>query len=116
MLGNKACPNQLIDSSNDDYDYTRYRKYMIFRLKNLKFLDSYEVSKEEKEQITNDERFFDVVKLKIPEKNSSMKIDHSKTQENSQSYSSLPTKITDTDDSAPQGNLKKFEIKNLDTH
>ena len=108
MLGNKACPNQLIDSSNDEYDYTRYRKYMIYRLKNLKFLDCYEIGKEEREQITSDERFFDVVKLDLPEKNTSAKIENDKTETKSYSYSSLPAKITDTDDKTPQGKLRKI--------
>lgn len=25
LLGNQACPNQLIDPNKDDYDYSRYR-------------------------------------------------------------------------------------------
>ena len=25
MLGNIACPNQLVDPSKDEYDYSRYR-------------------------------------------------------------------------------------------
>jgi hypothetical protein len=106
MLGNKACPNQLIDSSKDEYDYTKYRKYMIYRLKNLKFLDCYEIGKEEREQITSDERFFDVVKLNIPEKNSSVKNDNSKIDTRSQTYSSLPTKVTENDETTPQGILE----------
>jgi hypothetical protein len=25
LMGNQACPNQLIDESKDDYDYSKYR-------------------------------------------------------------------------------------------
>ena len=85
MLGNKACPNQLIDSSNDDYDYSRYRKYLIFRLKNLKFLDCYEVTKQEREQVSNEETFFNVVKL-----------------DNSENISSSPSKNSNSETSLKQ--------------
>ncbi|CAF0845076.1 unnamed protein product [Brachionus calyciflorus] len=62
LLGNKACPNQLIDLNKDEFDYSRYRKYVIFRLKNLKFLDCYEVTKTEREIVDRDSMFYEVVK------------------------------------------------------
>jgi leucine-rich melanocyte differentiation-associated protein len=64
MLGNKACPNQLVDENNDEYDYYRYRKYVLYRLKNLRFLDSYEVKPEERELIDKETNFYDVITYK----------------------------------------------------
>lgn len=65
MLGNTACPNQLIDMSKDEYDYSRYRKYVLHRLRTLKFLDCYEVTAQEREMVSQDNLFFDVVKLNV---------------------------------------------------
>lgn len=62
LLGNKACPNQLIDENKDEYDYSRYRKYVIYRLKNLKFLDNYQVTQDEKDMVERDAMFFETVK------------------------------------------------------
>ncbi len=42
LLGNTACPNELVDK--DDDDYKRYRLYVIHKLPQLKFLDSRPVS------------------------------------------------------------------------
>ena len=61
MLGNLACPNQLVDSTKDDYDYSRYRKYVLHSLRKIKFLDSYEISKSEKEIILKESQFYDVI-------------------------------------------------------
>ncbi|KAJ8022664.1 Leucine-rich melanocyte differentiation-associated protein [Holothuria leucospilota] len=48
LLGNTACPNELSDSQKDEEDYQRYRYYVIFKLPQLKFLDSRPVSKQER--------------------------------------------------------------------
>ena len=61
-MGNKACPNQLIDQSKDEFDYSRYRKYVLYRLKSLKFLDSYEVTGQERELVSKEGLFYDTIK------------------------------------------------------
>ena len=48
LLGNEACPNQLSDKEKGDEDYKRYRHYVLFRLPNLKFLDSSPVKDSER--------------------------------------------------------------------
>jgi hypothetical protein len=111
MLGNKACPNQLIDTAHDEYDYTRYRKYVLFRLRNLKFLDCYEVTRQEREQISSEERFFDVVKLEEPiGETTSTKSGTNKTPKSEQNgYTSLLSKNEDTEkEIVPQSNLDLF--------
>ena len=32
MLGNVACPNQLVDPSKDEYDYSRYRFFNFYTI------------------------------------------------------------------------------------
>ncbi|XP_026322234.1 leucine-rich melanocyte differentiation-associated protein-like isoform X2 [Hyposmocoma kahamanoa] len=44
LLSNKACPNQLSDVDKDDSDYQRYRYFVIYKVQNLRFLDSRRVS------------------------------------------------------------------------
>ncbi len=89
MLGNMACPNQLVDSTKDDYDYSRYRKYVLHSLRKLKFLDSYEISKTEKEIILKESQFYDVITYSDP-------VDSSKKQPNNKAakkdpWTPLPT-------------------------
>ena len=66
MLGNLACPNQLVDSTKDDYDYSRYRMYVLHSLRKLRFLDSYEISKAEKEIILKESQFYEVITYTDP--------------------------------------------------
>ncbi|XP_041970605.1 leucine-rich melanocyte differentiation-associated protein-like [Aricia agestis] len=40
LLGNKACPDQLSDLEKDASDYQRYRYFVLYNLKQLRFLDS----------------------------------------------------------------------------
>ncbi|XP_050428710.1 leucine-rich melanocyte differentiation-associated protein-like isoform X2 [Adelges cooleyi] len=47
LLGNKACPTQLIDFEKDEDDYRRYRYFVLYYLPELKFLDSRPVTNEE---------------------------------------------------------------------
>ena len=42
LLGNAACPNELV--AKDEEDYRHYRLYVIYKLSNLKFLDSRPIS------------------------------------------------------------------------
>ncbi|CAH0763778.1 unnamed protein product [Diatraea saccharalis] len=48
LLSNKACPNELSDIDKDDSDYQRYRYFVLYKLKNLRFLDSRRVSPRER--------------------------------------------------------------------
>ncbi|XP_028175799.1 leucine-rich melanocyte differentiation-associated protein-like isoform X1 [Ostrinia furnacalis] len=48
ILSNKACPNELSDLDKDDSDYQRYRYFVLYKLKNLRFLDSRRVSSQER--------------------------------------------------------------------
>lgn len=64
MLGNLACPNQLVDLSKDDYDYSRYRKYVLHSLRKLRFLDCYEITDYEKEIIQKEKQFYGVITYK----------------------------------------------------
>jgi len=48
MLKNPACPNYF--TGKDFEDYKRYRYYVLFRLKKLKFLDSSPVSSAERKE------------------------------------------------------------------
>ncbi|KAK4014667.1 leucine-rich melanocyte differentiation-associated protein isoform X1 [Daphnia magna] len=50
LLGNSACPHQLMGLDYDDNDYHRYRCYVIYCLPSLKFLDSTTVTREEREE------------------------------------------------------------------
>ncbi|XP_023948085.1 leucine-rich melanocyte differentiation-associated protein [Bicyclus anynana] len=44
LLSNKACPNELSDLDKDDTDYQRYRYFVLYKVRNLRFLDSRRVS------------------------------------------------------------------------
>ncbi|CAK1545850.1 unnamed protein product [Leptosia nina] len=48
LLSNRACPNQLSDLDKDESDYQRYRYFVIYKLKKLRFLDSRRVSERER--------------------------------------------------------------------
>jgi len=48
MIKNPACPNEITGRDSDDYQ--RYRLYVLYRLKDLRFLDSSPVTEEEKRE------------------------------------------------------------------
>lgn len=48
MIKNPACPNEMTGRDSDDYK--RYRLYVLYKLKNLRFLDSSTVNEEEKKE------------------------------------------------------------------
>ena len=101
MLGNTACPNQLIDMSKDEYDYSRYRKYVLHRLKTLKFLDCYEVTAQEREMMSEDNLFFDVVKLNVSSLPNNSPENYNDLD---YQYTPLPNKNSDeTEENGPQG-------------
>ncbi|KAK7901847.1 hypothetical protein WMY93_018616 [Mugilogobius chulae] len=45
LLGNEACPNQLVSPDKDEDDYQRYRYFVLHKLPQLKFLDFRKVTK-----------------------------------------------------------------------
>eukprot|EP01027_Heterolobosea_sp_BB2_P012029 GEZU01017456.1.p1 GENE.GEZU01017456.1~~GEZU01017456.1.p1 ORF type:complete len:270 (+),score=62.91 GEZU01017456.1:91-810(+) len=61
LLKNPACPNEF--TGNDREDYQMYRYYVIYRLKNLKFLDAQPVTTEERKLAQKKGRFSKVVKI-----------------------------------------------------
>ncbi|MBN3270986.1 LRMDA protein, partial [Polyodon spathula] len=64
LLGNEACPNELVSLDKDEDDYQRYRYFVLYKLTNLKFLDARKVSKREHEEANARGAFMKVVKPK----------------------------------------------------
>uniref|UniRef100_A0A2D4LFU6 Leucine rich melanocyte differentiation associated n=1 Tax=Micrurus spixii TaxID=129469 RepID=A0A2D4LFU6_9SAUR len=62
LLGNSACPNELVCKDKDEGDYQRYRHFVLHKLTNLKFLDSRKVSLKEREEAILRGAFMKVVK------------------------------------------------------
>ncbi|XP_046963486.1 leucine-rich melanocyte differentiation-associated protein-like [Vanessa cardui] len=60
LLSNKACPNQLSDNDKDDADYQRYRYFVLYKLPNLRFLDSKRVSTAESKEAATRGQFMRV--------------------------------------------------------
>jgi hypothetical protein len=85
-----------------------FRKYVLYRLKSLKFLDCYEVSANEREKIDKDPLFIDVVKYN--EQDEKQFSSSPKYQSNEKSeYTPLPNKkdeITDPN-KLPQGKYER---------
>uniref|UniRef100_A0A3Q2PK37 Leucine-rich melanocyte differentiation-associated protein n=1 Tax=Fundulus heteroclitus TaxID=8078 RepID=A0A3Q2PK37_FUNHE len=67
LLGNEACPNQLVSLDKDDDDYQRYRYFVLYKLPQLKFLDSRKVTKTELKEAQARGAFMKVVKPKSEE-------------------------------------------------
>ncbi|XP_045147562.1 leucine-rich melanocyte differentiation-associated protein isoform X3 [Echinops telfairi] len=64
LLGNVACPNELVSLEKDEEDYKRYRYFVLYKLPNLKFLDAQKVTKWEREEALVRGAFMKVVKPK----------------------------------------------------
>ncbi|NXQ31306.1 LRMDA protein, partial [Alaudala cheleensis] len=64
LLGNIACPNELVCQEKDEDDYQRYRYFVLHKLKNLKFLDTRKVTRREREEALIRGAFMKVVKPK----------------------------------------------------
>ncbi|RWS26597.1 U2 small nuclear ribonucleoprotein A-like protein, partial [Leptotrombidium deliense] len=60
LLGNDACPDQLTSTEKDDDDYKRYRYYVLFKLRNLQFLDSTKVKAADKREAMRIGRYMKV--------------------------------------------------------
>ncbi|TRY97999.1 hypothetical protein DNTS_004050 [Danionella cerebrum] len=64
LLGNEACPNQLVSLDKDEDDYQRYRYFVLHKLTNLKFLDTRRVTKWEQSEALARGAFMKVVRPK----------------------------------------------------
>ncbi|NXV11769.1 LRMDA protein, partial [Cepphus grylle] len=64
LLGNMACPNELVCKEKDEDDYQRYRYFVLHKLTNLKFLDTRKVTRWEREEALVRGAFMKVVKPK----------------------------------------------------
>ncbi|CAM4727573.1 unnamed protein product [Leuciscus chuanchicus] len=64
LLGNEACPNQLVSMDKDEDDYQRYRYFVLHKLTNLKFLDTRRVTQWERSEAEARGAFMKVVKPK----------------------------------------------------
>ncbi|NXB81349.1 LRMDA protein, partial [Donacobius atricapilla] len=64
LLGNIACPNELVCQEKDEDDYQRYRYFVLHKLTNLKFLDTRKVTRREREEALIRGAFMKVVKPK----------------------------------------------------
>ncbi|XP_053438987.1 leucine-rich melanocyte differentiation-associated protein [Nycticebus coucang] len=64
LLGNMACPNELVSLEKDEEDYKRYRCFVLHKLPNLKFLDARKVTRQEREEAMVRGAFMKVVKPK----------------------------------------------------
>ncbi|KAI5944255.1 Leucine-rich melanocyte differentiation-associated protein [Manis javanica] len=64
LLGNVACPNELVSLEKDEEDYRRYRYFVLHKLPNLKFLDAWKVTRQEREEALVRGAFMKVVKPK----------------------------------------------------
>ncbi|NXD79052.1 LRMDA protein, partial [Halcyon senegalensis] len=64
LLGNMACPNELVCKEKDEDDYQRYRYFVLHKLSNLKFLDTRKVTRREREEALVRGAFMKVVKPK----------------------------------------------------
>ncbi|XP_068053508.1 leucine-rich melanocyte differentiation-associated protein isoform X1 [Anomalospiza imberbis] len=62
LLGNIACPNELVCKEKDEDDYQRYRYFVLHKLTNLKFLDTRKVTRREREEALIRGAFMKVVK------------------------------------------------------
>ncbi|XP_069913984.1 leucine-rich melanocyte differentiation-associated protein isoform X3 [Oryctolagus cuniculus] len=65
LLGNVACPNELVSLEKDEEDYKRYRCFVLYKLPGLKFLDAKKVTKQEREEALVRGAFMKVVKPKV---------------------------------------------------
>lgn len=82
MIKNPACPNEITGKDSDDYQ--RYRLYVLYRLKNLRFLDSSPVTEEEKREANR------VGHLSLPARPDPSQYQQRSAPATEESYSTLP--------------------------
>ncbi|XP_057642377.1 leucine-rich melanocyte differentiation-associated protein [Chionomys nivalis] len=85
LLGNVACPNELVSLEKDEEDYKRYRCFVLHKLPNLKFLDAQKVTRQEREEALVRGAFMKVVKPKASSG------DDAATPEGHHQYTPLPS-------------------------
>eukprot|EP01135_Chromosphaera_perkinsii_P010629 Nk52_evm29s2192 gene=Nk52_evmTU29s2192 len=59
LLGNPACPNELVEMTESDYE--KYRRYVIGNLQDLKFLDSKLISEAERAEAVRVNMYMKVI-------------------------------------------------------
>jgi Leucine-rich repeat (LRR) protein len=91
ILKNPACPNEFTFHDTDDYQ--RYRFYVLWRLKNLKFLDSKEVTPVERKEADKRGKFCKVV---VPDYN---QIQKQAMDTGSPQMEAMPQKVLEPGDS-----------------
>ncbi|CAL8368184.1 unnamed protein product, partial [Gadus morhua 'NCC'] len=64
LLGNEACPNELVSPDKDEDDYQRYRYFVLYKMPQLKFLDTRKVTSREVLEAKARGAFMRVVKPK----------------------------------------------------
>eukprot|EP00039_Didymoeca_costata_P018218 m.332626 g.332626 ORF g.332626 m.332626 type:complete len:280 (-) comp16973_c0_seq1:65-904(-) len=91
LLGNAACPNELV--LKDEDDYKRYRYFVLFNLPNLKFLDSRPVTEFERKEADRVGRYTKVVTVTADDMEAEFKRQQAFERKNKQSsqFSPLPT-------------------------
>lgn len=62
LLGNQACPHEMLGGEHDDEDYQRYRYYVLYKLPKLTFLDSRTVTALERSEAKRKGQFTRIVK------------------------------------------------------
>ncbi|XP_056148369.1 leucine-rich melanocyte differentiation-associated protein [Lampris incognitus] len=85
LLGNEACPNQLVSPDKDEDDYQRYRYFVLHKLPHLKFLDTRKVTVREVMEANARGAFMKVVKPK-----SESVSNEPRSENNPTTYSPLP--------------------------
>ncbi|KAI1894368.1 hypothetical protein AGOR_G00115100, partial [Albula goreensis] len=85
LLGNEACPNQLVSLDKDEDDYQRYRYFVLHKLTSLKFLDTRKVTRRERLEAEARGAFMKVVKPK-----SDMDSGDSRQDSSAMPYTPLP--------------------------
>lgn len=90
LLGNQACPNELVSLDKDEDDYQRYRYFVLHKLTRLKFLDTRQVTKRELEEAVARGTFMKVMKpVDVEESNDAV------SQSPEMPYSPLPSATRD---------------------
>ena len=90
LLGNAACPNELVE--RDEEDYKRYRFFVLYMLPRLRFLDSRSVRAEERAEAARVGQFMRVVR---PRDDEIVHHDISDPEPPDASYSALPSSDED---------------------
>ncbi|KAK3091459.1 hypothetical protein FSP39_019969 [Pinctada imbricata] len=95
LLSNVACPNQLSSLDKDEEDYQRYRYFVLYRLPNLRFLDSTPVRPEELADAKRVGPFMRTVRATEDEISNDVEPDKSK--ETNSSFTPLPPTVRQPD-------------------